>query len=140
VEGGGGSLNVSGVSRNRGGFVKCAAIQKRLGIPDLDAFGMIVISFRLNHYYRYHLHLYIPHTLYFDQKIFIFYQLKKERQLINMFLFPPDYYYFIFIIIIMFKTLISGKLYGSLFDPPRSPSPHSKSVSVRREADRSNSI
>jgi hypothetical protein len=26
---------VSGVSRNRGGFVKCVAIQKRLGIPDL---------------------------------------------------------------------------------------------------------
>jgi hypothetical protein len=27
---------VSGVSRNRGGFVKCVAIQKRLGIPVLD--------------------------------------------------------------------------------------------------------
>jgi hypothetical protein len=27
---------VSGVSRNRGGFVKCVAIQKRLGIPALD--------------------------------------------------------------------------------------------------------
>jgi hypothetical protein len=26
---------VSGVSRNRGGFVKCVAIQKRLGIPAL---------------------------------------------------------------------------------------------------------
>jgi hypothetical protein len=35
VEGGGGGLTVSGVSRNRGGFVKCVAIQKRLGIPDL---------------------------------------------------------------------------------------------------------
>jgi hypothetical protein len=28
-----GGLTVSGVSRNRGGFVKCVAIQKRLGIP-----------------------------------------------------------------------------------------------------------
>jgi hypothetical protein len=35
VEGGGGGLTVSGVSRNRGSFVKCVAIQKRLGIPDL---------------------------------------------------------------------------------------------------------
>jgi hypothetical protein len=35
VEGGGGGLTVSGVSRNRGGFVKCVAIQKWLGIPDL---------------------------------------------------------------------------------------------------------
>jgi hypothetical protein len=34
VEGGG--LTVSGVSRNRGGFVKCVAIQKRLGIPGTD--------------------------------------------------------------------------------------------------------
>jgi hypothetical protein len=34
VEGGG--LTVSGVSRNRGGFVKCVAIQKRLGIPVLE--------------------------------------------------------------------------------------------------------
>jgi hypothetical protein len=33
VEGGGGGLTVSGVSRNRGSFVKCVAIQKRLGIP-----------------------------------------------------------------------------------------------------------
>jgi hypothetical protein len=33
VESGGGGLTVSGVSRNRGGFVKCVAIQKRLGIP-----------------------------------------------------------------------------------------------------------
>jgi hypothetical protein len=37
VEGGGGGLTVSGVSRNRGGFVKSVAIQKRLGIPDLKA-------------------------------------------------------------------------------------------------------
>jgi hypothetical protein len=36
VEGGGGGLTVSGVSRNRGGFVKCVAIQKRLGIPGLE--------------------------------------------------------------------------------------------------------
>jgi hypothetical protein len=36
VEGGGGGLTVSGVSRNLGGFVKCVAIQKRLGIPELD--------------------------------------------------------------------------------------------------------
>jgi hypothetical protein len=36
VEGGGGGLTVSVVSRNRGGFVKCVAIQKRLGIPGLD--------------------------------------------------------------------------------------------------------
>jgi hypothetical protein len=35
MEGGGGGLTVSGVSRNRGGFVKCVAIQKRLGIPVL---------------------------------------------------------------------------------------------------------
>jgi hypothetical protein len=35
VEGGGGGLTVSGVSRNRGGFVKCVAIQKTLGIPGL---------------------------------------------------------------------------------------------------------
>jgi hypothetical protein len=38
VEGGGGGLTVIGVSRNRGGFVKCVAIQKRLGIPALDQF------------------------------------------------------------------------------------------------------
>jgi hypothetical protein len=36
VEGGGGSLTVSGVSRNRGSFVKCVAIQKRLEIPALE--------------------------------------------------------------------------------------------------------
>jgi hypothetical protein len=35
VEGGGGGLTVSGVSRNSGSFVKCVAIQKRLGIPAL---------------------------------------------------------------------------------------------------------
>jgi hypothetical protein len=32
---GGGGLTVSGVSRNCGGFVKCVAIQKRLGIPGM---------------------------------------------------------------------------------------------------------
>jgi hypothetical protein len=37
VEGEGGGLTVSGVSRNRGGFVKCVAIQKRLGIPGLKS-------------------------------------------------------------------------------------------------------
>jgi hypothetical protein len=31
-----GGLTVSGLSRNRGGFVKCVAIQKRLGIPALN--------------------------------------------------------------------------------------------------------
>jgi hypothetical protein len=36
VEGGGWGLTVSGVSRNRGSFVKCVAIQKRLGIPGLN--------------------------------------------------------------------------------------------------------
>jgi hypothetical protein len=36
VEGGGGGLAVSGVSRNRGGFVKCVTIQKGLGIPVVD--------------------------------------------------------------------------------------------------------
>jgi hypothetical protein len=36
VDGGGGGLTVSGVLRNRGSFVKCVAIQKRLGIPDLE--------------------------------------------------------------------------------------------------------
>jgi hypothetical protein len=36
VEGGGGGLTVSGVSRTRGSFVKCVAIQKRLGIPALS--------------------------------------------------------------------------------------------------------
>jgi hypothetical protein len=36
VEGGGGGLTVSGVSRNRGSFVKCVAFQKRLGIPAVD--------------------------------------------------------------------------------------------------------
>jgi hypothetical protein len=35
VEGGGGGLTMSGVSRNRGSFVKYVAIQKRLGIPGL---------------------------------------------------------------------------------------------------------
>jgi hypothetical protein len=37
VEGGGGGLTVSGVSRNRGSFAKCVAIQKRFGIPALEA-------------------------------------------------------------------------------------------------------
>jgi hypothetical protein len=36
MEGGGGGLTVSGVSRNRGGFVKGVAIQKRLGIAGID--------------------------------------------------------------------------------------------------------
>jgi hypothetical protein len=36
VEGGGGGLTVSGVSRNRGSFVKCVAIQKRMGITALQ--------------------------------------------------------------------------------------------------------
>jgi hypothetical protein len=36
VEGGGGGLTISGVSRNRGSFVKGVAIQKRLGIPAID--------------------------------------------------------------------------------------------------------
>jgi hypothetical protein len=36
VEGGGGGLTVNGVSRNRGGFVKCVAIQKMLGIPAIE--------------------------------------------------------------------------------------------------------
>jgi hypothetical protein len=36
VEGGGGGLTVSGISRNRGDFVKCVAIQERLGIPGLS--------------------------------------------------------------------------------------------------------
>jgi hypothetical protein len=37
VESGGGGLTVGGVSRNRGSFVKCVAIQKRLGIPAVEA-------------------------------------------------------------------------------------------------------
>jgi hypothetical protein len=41
VEGWGGGLTVSGVSRNRGDFVKCVTIQKRLGIP---ALGIGLIS------------------------------------------------------------------------------------------------
>jgi hypothetical protein len=45
VEGGGGGLTVSGVSRNRGGFVKCVAIQKRLGIPGLDRPTEILYEF-----------------------------------------------------------------------------------------------
>jgi hypothetical protein len=41
VEGGGGGLTVSGVSRNHGSFVKCVAIQKRLGIPGLLGSGIL---------------------------------------------------------------------------------------------------
>jgi hypothetical protein len=51
VEGGGGGLTVSGVSRNRGGFVKCVAIQKRLGIPGLEDkvdVNMLFISHNYN--------------------------------------------------------------------------------------------
>jgi hypothetical protein len=36
VESGGGGLTVIGVSRNRGGFVKCVAIQKMLRIPAIE--------------------------------------------------------------------------------------------------------
>jgi hypothetical protein len=46
VEGGGGGLTVSGVSRNRGGFVKCVAIQKRLGTPVLhESVNIVKTSF-----------------------------------------------------------------------------------------------
>jgi hypothetical protein len=41
VEGGGGGLIVSGVSRNRGSFVKCVVIRKRLGIPALGYDAMM---------------------------------------------------------------------------------------------------
>jgi hypothetical protein len=44
VEGGGGGLTVSRVSRNRGGFVNCVAIQKRLGIPDLRTVFVKIIE------------------------------------------------------------------------------------------------
>jgi hypothetical protein len=44
VEGGGRGLTVSGVSRNRGGFVKCVTIQKRLGIPGLVIFCAIELG------------------------------------------------------------------------------------------------
>jgi hypothetical protein len=44
VEGGGGGLTVSGVSRNRGSFVKCVAIQKRLGISGLGVDGRIILN------------------------------------------------------------------------------------------------
>jgi hypothetical protein len=44
VEGGGGGITVSGVSRNRGSFVKCVTIQKkRLGIPGLGSTTQFVI-------------------------------------------------------------------------------------------------
>jgi hypothetical protein len=36
VEGGGGGLTVSGVTRNHGGFVKCVAIQKSLRTPAVE--------------------------------------------------------------------------------------------------------
>jgi hypothetical protein len=48
VEGGGGGLVVSGVSRNRGGFVKCVAIQKRLGIPGLYSTDSSLIRREVN--------------------------------------------------------------------------------------------
>jgi hypothetical protein len=38
VEGGGGGLTVSGVSRNRGDFVKCVAIQKKVRNPWATSF------------------------------------------------------------------------------------------------------
>jgi hypothetical protein len=40
VEGGGGGLTVSGVSRNRGGFVKCVAFQKKVGNPCFNVISM----------------------------------------------------------------------------------------------------
>jgi hypothetical protein len=43
MEGGGGGLTVSGVSRNRGGFVKCVTIQKRLGIPVIETPALALI-------------------------------------------------------------------------------------------------
>jgi hypothetical protein len=52
VEGGGGGLTVSGVSRNRRGFLKCVAIQKRLGIPDsaVSANVLNIFMFMLYHF------------------------------------------------------------------------------------------
>jgi hypothetical protein len=46
VEGAGGGLTVSGVSRNRGSFVKCVAIQKKVGNP-------FTIQYVLKHNKRY---------------------------------------------------------------------------------------
>jgi hypothetical protein len=58
-----GGLTVSGVSRNRGGFVKCVAIQKSLGIPALERdpmrfYGLVIsmgISYFLydNHHHKF---------------------------------------------------------------------------------------
>jgi hypothetical protein len=48
VEGGVGGLTVSGVSRNRGSFVKCVAIQKRLGIPDLEGYTALQHKIKLH--------------------------------------------------------------------------------------------
>jgi hypothetical protein len=50
VEGGCGGFTVSGLPRNRGGFVKCVAIQKRLGIPALEYLKLHALRKR-----RYHL-------------------------------------------------------------------------------------
>jgi hypothetical protein len=51
VEGGGGGLTVSGVSRNRGGFVKCVAIQKRSGIPVLhDALPVHLVCHKVGYF------------------------------------------------------------------------------------------
>jgi hypothetical protein len=50
VEGGGGGLAVSGVSRNGGSFVKCVAIQKRLGIPALVHEGAFSSFFSISYY------------------------------------------------------------------------------------------
>jgi hypothetical protein len=38
-----GVSSLSGVSRNRGGFVKCVAIQKRMGIPALMAWLLLML-------------------------------------------------------------------------------------------------
>jgi hypothetical protein len=43
VEGGDGGLTVSGVSRNRGGFVECVAIQIRWGIPAINVWVLLLI-------------------------------------------------------------------------------------------------
>jgi hypothetical protein len=47
VECRGGGLTLSGVSRNRGSFVKCVAIQKRLGIPALNGSRQWVTRYSL---------------------------------------------------------------------------------------------
>jgi hypothetical protein len=61
VEGGG--LIVSGVSRNRGRFVKFVAIQKRLGIPGLDCSTHVVICILVT--YSTHLTNYLKETAVF---------------------------------------------------------------------------